>query len=51
MLMCARHWHQVPTPVQREVWRTFRTARGSKTHFTAIKKAIEAVGQGQLKMS
>lgn len=48
MLMCLRHWRQVPQTLQREVWRTWRPGqeqdkKPSEEYLTAAHAAIRAV--------
>lgn len=46
MLMCSRHWYQVPGPIRRAVWSAWANGAGiwSPAHQAAIRKAIESVG-------
>lgn len=48
LLMCARHWRQVPRPLQRAVWSTYRPGqeidkRPTVEYLAAADAAIEAV--------
>lgn len=48
LLMCLRHWWQVPLHLRLEVWRNYRPRRGdnerpSAAWMTAAKAAIAAV--------
>jgi hypothetical protein len=47
MLMCPRHWYQVPKPVRAAVWRAWRRGAGAGTsaHAAAIRLAIAAVNR------
>ena len=47
MLMCPRHWYQVPAPVRRAVWAAWRRGAGAGTpaHRTAIRLAIAALNR------
>lgn len=50
LLMCAQHWHQVPTPLQRAVWQTWRALRngGSEEAYKAARDAaIRSVNGGR----
>ena len=51
LLMCAEHWRQVPGPIQKAVWNTWRELRrgGSWEAYEAARNpAIESVTGGQL---
>jgi hypothetical protein len=48
MLMCFRHWRQVPRPLQQAVWATYRSGQGqdknpSRAYLAAARAAITAV--------
>lgn len=48
LLMCGRHWKQVPRDLQRDVWRTYRpgqeiTKNPSAEYLRAAKAAINSV--------
>ena len=47
MLMCPRHWHQVPKPIRAAVWRTWRRGAGAGTpaRWAAMTAAIAAVSR------
>ena len=47
MLMCPRHWYQVPAPVRVAVWRAWRRGAGAGTpaHRAAMAAAIAAVSR------
>jgi hypothetical protein len=47
MLMCARHWYQVPAPLRKAVWRAWRNGEGagSAEHLAAVNAAIDAVNR------
>ena len=47
MLMCPRHWYQVPKPVRAAVWRAWRRGAGAGTpaHRAAMAAAIAAVSR------
>lgn len=46
MLMCARHWRQVPRPVQNRLWAAWQDGNGAGTdeHIAACDAAIAAIG-------
>lgn len=52
LLMCARHWRQVPRTIQREIWRHYRPGqevdkRPTQEYLAVMKRAIDAVaGRG-----
>lgn len=43
MLMCRRHWKMVSYEIQRDVYRLYRTAFGSRDYFSTINAARECV--------
>ena len=45
LLMCPRHWHQVPKPLRRAVWIAWNRGAGAGTpaHRAAMSAAISAV--------
>lgn len=47
LLMCRKHWRQVPAELQVAVWRTYRARdRGDserRAHLAACRRAIKAV--------
>ena len=45
MLMCPRHWYQIPKPLRRAVWIAWNRGAGASTpaHRAAMKAAIAAV--------
>lgn len=47
MLMCPRHWYQVPKPLRRAVWITWNRGAGAGTpaHLAAMRAAIAAVSR------
>lgn len=50
MLMCRRHWRQVPRLIQAQIWRYYRPGqeidkRPSAEYLRAMKAAIDAVKQ------
>ncbi len=47
MLMCPRHWYQVPGPLRRAVWIAWRrgAGAGSPAHRAAMRAAIAAVNR------
>lgn len=42
ILMCNKHWHQVPRPLQNAVWAAWRS-KNRLAHLTAVKAAIKSV--------
>ena len=38
---CRRHWLSLPKPIRDEIWRLYRSERGSDAHRAAVFKAIE----------
>lgn len=52
LLMCRRHWFQVPKNLRREVWRLYRKGQErdknpSREYLAAAKDAIDAVDQAE----
>lgn len=47
VLMCPRHWYQVPKPLRRAVWVAWArgTGAGSPAHRAAMRAAIAAVSR------
>jgi hypothetical protein len=47
MLMCPRHWYQVPKPLRRAVWTAWHrgAGAGSPAHRAAMRAAIAAVNR------
>jgi len=47
MLMCPRHWYQVPRPLRRAVWIAWNrgAGAGSPAHVAAMRAAIAAVSR------
>jgi len=47
MLLCPRHWYQVPRPLRRAVWIVWHcgTGAGSPAHRAAMRAAIAAVNR------
>lgn len=47
MLMCPRHWYQVPGPLRRAGWIAWQSGAGagSPAHRAAIRMAITAVSR------
>jgi hypothetical protein len=47
MLMCSRHWYEVPKPLRKAVWRAWQDGAGAGTpeHLAAINAAIAAVNR------
>lgn len=43
MLMCKRHWWQVPDGLRKLIWRLFKSDAGSAPHRKACFDAIDAV--------
>lgn len=52
LLMCPRHWREVPSNLQREVNRTWKNAEsgagGVQSYMDARQKAVDSVNQGKL---
>lgn len=47
LLMCSRHWRQVPGVLQTKIYGLFRRERGSDAHREACFEAIRLVHQQQ----
>jgi hypothetical protein len=47
MLMCPRHWYQVPKPLRSALWRAWQrgAGAGSPAHTAAMRAAIAAVSR------
>lgn len=47
MLMCPRHWYQVPRPLRRAVWIAWNRGAGAGTpaHRAAMRAAVTAVSR------
>lgn len=50
LLMCGTHWRMVPYPLQRDVWRHYRSGQEadkqpSDAYLTAARAAIDAVAE------